>query len=333
MPGFEAPGWLILLGIIPVLVYLRHFSRWTRNYLPLPFASWRGSFPVTGGRWFTYLRAGGTVFSYLGLAFLIVAMARPVAVSPEPLYLTHGADIVIAIDVSPSMAARDLGPDSRFEVARAVIMKFLKARRNEAVGIVAFGRDAALVAPPTPDYQAVERRLSELAVAQFGDGTAIGMGMAVACLHLRDSTAPRKAIILLTDGENNAGEISAETACTIAEGLGIPVYVIGVGTRGEVPLEYTDPASGKRFSGMFRSAFDEGALRDIAERTGGRYFSVQSAGALGSVFTKIGEEQTVDVRVKTVLATRQLYPLFLVAGLACLMIGFAVETLLLGVLP
>jgi Ca-activated chloride channel family protein len=249
------------------------------------------------------------------------------------VYLTHGSDIVIALDVSPSMSARDLGADSRFDTALSVIKRFLATRKNEAVGVVAFGRDAALIAPPTPDYRAVERRLRDVKVAQYGDGTAIGMGLAVASLHLRDSTAPRKSIILMTDGENNSGEISPETAADIALGLGIPVYVIGIGTRGEVPLEYVDPQSGKRYSGMYRSDFDESILRDIAERTGGRYFSVQSSDALVQVFSQLGEEQSTEVRVKTMLTTRQLYEIFLALGLAGSALGFAIETLFLGALP
>jgi Ca-activated chloride channel homolog len=333
MLSFEEPGWLILLAVVPILIYLRHFSKGTRNYLPEPFANWRGSFFVVSGRWYAWLQTAGAVLSYVGLTLLIVAIARPVAVTQRPVYLTHGSDIVIALDVSPSMSARDLGADNRFETAIAVIDRFLATRKNEAVGIVAFGRDAALIVPPTPDYRTVEKRLREIKVAQYGDGTAIGMGLAVACLHLRDSTAPRKSIILLTDGENNSGEISPETASDIALGLGIPIYVIGVGTRGEVPLEYVDPQSGKRYSGMYRSDFDEGALRDIAERTGGRYFSVQSADALVQVFSRLGEEQSAEVRVRTMLTTRQLYEAFLALGLVASSLGFALETIFLGALP
>jgi Ca-activated chloride channel homolog len=331
--SFEAPGALLLLVAIPILAYVRRLSRRTRNFMPEPFSNWRAAYRGIGRNPLAFARVGAEALSYLGLASLVIALARPVAVVEQSQYLTRGADIVVALDVSPSMSARDLGQESRLDAARAVMTRFLRGLKNEAVGVVAFGREAALIVPPTPDYRAVAKGLAGLEVAGYGDGTAIGLGIAVACLHLRDSVAPKKSVILVTDGENNAGEVSPGTACDIAAELGIAVYVIGVGSRGDVPLEYVDPESGKLYSGTYRSGFDENALRDLADRTGGLYFPVRTASSLDPVFAKLAQEGSVDVRARTVVSARQLYLPFMIIAMAAIALAFGIETVFLGTLP
>ena len=188
---------------------------------------------------------------------------------------------MIVLDESPSMAARDLGGDSRFATAVEVIRGFVAGRENDAIGVVSFSDRAALQVPKTLDRVALNAALERLRVMTLGDATAIGMGIAVALLHLQDSAAAGRVIILLTDGENNAGEISPRTAAAIAADKGVRIYTIGVGRAGATVLELTDPRSGLTRRGVYHGRFDEALLRRVAEITGGRYFAATEPGRSG----------------------------------------------------
>jgi Ca-activated chloride channel family protein len=258
---------------------------------------------------------------------LIVALAGPEVAERERAFLTRGADIVIAIDQSPTMAAQDFQPENRFEAARAVVREFIGRRENDPIGLVGFGAEAALRVPPTLDYDHLLAALDEMVVFELGDGTAIGMGIAVAALHLQGSEAPRRAIILITDGVNNAGEIQPETAASAAAALGIEIYVVGIGSGEAVELVVTDPRTGTTRTGELVDGFEEDALRSIAEVGGGRYFFAGSRTALESVFEAIDAVERVEERSLLVVERTPYFSEVILLALGLILFDFLVRRL------
>jgi Ca-activated chloride channel family protein len=194
---------------------------------------------------------------------------------------------------------------------------------------VGFGYEAALRVPPTLDYAYLLEELDKLHILALGDGTAIGMGIAVAALHLRSSSAPEKLIILLTDGKNNAGEIPPDTAASIAAQAGARIYAIGIGGRGEAPIELKDPRSGRILRGSLEGGFDEEALKTIAEKSGGSYFFAGTPGTLNAVFAAIDSLETVENRVRIQVHTQAIHAWFITAGLLLVVLDFFIRVFFL----
>ena len=321
----EAPGYLFLLIFIPFGVYFRHLYPRRGGRLPFSVSVWRGDRVISGQRTMKALLFLGEISFWAGVVLLVIALSSPSLSTREKVFLNRGIDIMIVLDESPSMSAQDFQPKNRFETAKQVIREFVKNRENDAVGLVSFSREAALRSPPTFDTEAFLQRLDGLRIMSLGDGTAIGMGIAVAALHLQQSTAQQGIIIILTDGENNAGEILPESAAEIAASLGLRIYVIGIGTQGEVPIEFVDPDTGKVNKGMFNSKFNERLLEEIAESADGRYFSAKSPGALNAVFRTIDSIETTEKRSKIQIRTSSRYHLFALIGLACVFFEFFIR--------
>lgn len=190
---------------------------------------------------------------------------------------------------------------------------------------MSFSTEAALRVPPTFDREAFLDRLDSLSIMSLGEGTAIGMGIAVAALHLERSSAEQGVIVLLTDGENNTGEIQPESAAAIAASLGIRIYVIGIGSQGEVTIELKDPNTGTITKGRWNSRFDEELLARIAESAGGRYFSAKSPGALAAVFRTIDSLETGEKRSKIRILVEQRYHVLIIIGLCCILFEFLIR--------
>jgi len=201
------------------------------------------------------------------------------------------------------MAAEDFRPYNRFETAQRVIRSFVESRENDAIGLVTFAGEAALRVPPTLDYPELVRTLEKLRIMDLGDGTAIGMGIAVAALHLSQSPASEKVIILITDGVNNAGDVRPETASQVARELGLKIYAIGIGTDEEVPVEFTNPQTGETYGGTVRGGYDPEALKAVAESSGGSYFSAGTPGTLENVFRAIDSAERVEHRVRSTVVS------------------------------
>ncbi len=326
---FREPLFLALLVLVPIGVFFRHFWRKRGGNVVFPFHVWGGSGFTPRFRGVRLLRGIGILSFWVGVSALIVASARPATVERQRVFLTRGVDIMIVLDESPSMAARDFAPENRFETAREVIRRFIERRENDPVGLVSFGREAALRVPPTTYYEEVHRALDGLQIMSLGDGTAIGMGVALASLHLSSSSASEKVVILLTDGENNAGEIFPETAATVAQQLGIRIYAIGIGNTEETRLEFTDPNTGQTFRGTFRGGFDEELLRQIAEISGGAYFYAGTSGTLASVFEAIDSIETVEKRVRIDVRTTPHHRPVIFFGLALIGLDILIRKWLL----
>lgn len=326
MIAFDHPARFLALVILLPLFYLFHLRKKRGTVFPFPFSMWKqeGFIPRAYGiRMFIILQ---NVSFWGGILLLVLAWAGPSRVIKEHVSLERGADIMILLDESPSMAAKDFQPENRFETARGVIRKFVERRTKEAVGLVSFALEAALRVPLTTDYSYFLQQLDSLSIMDLGDGTALGMGIATGILHLKDSIAREKVMILLTDGKQNAGEITPETAAVMAGQLGIRIYVIGIGTPGETFIEFTNPKTGATYRGTFEGGFDEALLRDIATRSGGSYFYAGNPEALTSVFKMIDSLESQGKRVKLQVRKVSLYTIYAVGGLVLLMVAFLMRT-------
>jgi Ca-activated chloride channel family protein len=329
MLTFEAPVYLFLLFFLPVVIYLRHFSPAAVRSLRISSGVWRKGRVAVRQRGLSFFLFLNALLFWGGVLLLMTALAGPELSIHEKVYLNRGADIVIVLDQSPSMAARDFPPETRLEAASNMIKFFVSGRKNDAVGLVGFGEEAVLKVPPTTDYDSFLSRLDDAGIMELGEGTAIGMGLAVAVLHLSESRAQERVIVLITDGDNNAGEIKPEAAAAMAAQMGIRLYTIGIGTEGEVPFEFTDPATGNLMSGVLNSRFNEDLLRNLAETGRGSFFKASSQGILESVFRSIDSLETVEEHVRIQVRTVPLYRLFVVLGMLLVFVNLIIRKILL----
>lgn len=243
------------------------------------------------------------------LGFL--ALARPQAGEREEEILTEGVDIVLAIDISGSMAAEDFRPHNRLHVAKEVVEVFIEGRRNDRMGIVVFADHSYTKCPLTLDYDILTSLLDDIRLAPQGeDGTAIGMGLATAVNRLRESTVESRVVILLTDGRNNRGQIDPTTAAEVAGSLGVRVHTIGVGTHGVAPFPVEDPQLGRRYVHL-PVDLDEDTLKAIADTTGGTYFRATDTESLESVFQKIDDMEKTEIQAREYYRYSELFPFLL----------------------
>ncbi len=329
----ERPVFLLLLLLLPPLIILRHYRSRRGGRLVFPFVVWQGaqfSAPPTFRG--LGMRLAALMF-WSAWILLIVALAGPTQTTRERVFLSRGTDIMIVLDESASMAAQDFRPSTRFDTARSVIRSFVRQRGNDHVGLIGFSADAALRVPPTTDHEFLNRALESVGLMELGDGTAIGMGLALATLHLRDSSAANKVIILLTDGVNNAGEISPEAAAEVAGENGIRVYAIGVGSGEEAEIEVRNPETGQLFRGTVRDSFDEETLQNIAAISGGTFFSATGAGTLEAIFNAIDATETPERRVRIEVRRRPVHRGLLLIALALLVGEVFLRRTLIGASP
>ena len=269
-----------------------------------------------------------------GLALLVVGMARPQAGHTQEVIEGEGVDIVVALDISGSMAALDFEPENRLEAAREVIRDFVQRRGFDRIGLVIFARTAFDQSPPTVDHVVLERQLDQIDLApELGvqDGTAIGLGLANAAAMLESSEVESRVVILLTDGVNNAGEIDPLTAATAADALGIRVYTIGMGRPGQVPVP-VDSFFGRRIA-YVESELDEASLQEIAETTGGRYYRATNAQGLASIYDEIDALERSEVELRSWARYRELAAFFLWPAALLLALDLGLRTTWLRRLP
>ena len=237
------------------------------------------------------------VMRLLALSFLIVAMARPRTVDiSNQTKTTRGIDIVMAIDVSGSMLAKDLKPN-RMEALKDVAANFVNERPNDRIGLVLYASEAYTKTPVTSDKAVVLEAIKDIKYdTVLQDGTGIGMGLATAVNRLKDSKAKSKVIILMTDGVNNAGFIEPETAADIAKQYGIKVYTIGIGINGMADFPYQMTPSGQILFQMMKVEIDEQLLKNIARKTDGQYFRATSNSKLAEIYASINKLETSEIK-------------------------------------
>lgn len=291
---FAHPHFLwTLLILVPLIVW---YVLKQRNIDATMALSSAQAFARLPRSWKQYLRHWLFVLRLATLACLIVVMARPQERDSWRTTSTEGTDIVIALDVSSSMMARDFSPD-RFNAAKEVAAKFIAGRESDNIGIVVFAGESLTGVPMTVDRAQLLQYLQNLTMNVLEDGTAIGDGIATALNRLKEGKAKSKSIILLTDGSNNTGVVAPVTASEVAKELGVKIYTIGIGTNGTAPYP-TRTMSGRIEFQPQPVVIDEATLRTIADSTGGKYFRATGNRVLEDVFTEIDtlEKTQMDVR-------------------------------------
>ncbi|MBW2712543.1 MAG: VWA domain-containing protein [Deltaproteobacteria bacterium] len=319
------PGWLLLLLLLPLLGALR--TRRSQEVLVLPFvARWAGTHDSKRSHL-------AQVLVVLGLVFLTLAMARPQRVEKRHFVQQEGYDIVLAIDLSGSMLAEDykrMGRRiNRIQAIVPIIEAFMDRRSNDRIGVVAFGGRAYTLAPLSFDHAWLRKQVSRLQVGLVEDGTAIGDALALAVSRLGQAEREQEGqrlggfIILLTDGANNSGTILPAKAAELAAAKGIPVYTIGAGKEGLVPMPVYNEQGQLLGYRNVRSDLDEETLQGIAEATSGAYFRAMDADTVDAAFAAIDQSNKIEFEAKSNLTAHELYPFVAWPGLACTALAFA----------
>ena len=317
--------WLAV--IVPLLVAYYIFA--SRHEATLTVSTLGGKrAPRTLRYW---LRPMPFVLRMVALVMFIIALARPVEITHEQETTTDGIDIVLSMDISGTMLARDFKPD-RLTAAKRLAAEFVSERRGDRIAVVAFAGEAFTQAPLTSDQATVETMLSRLRSGVVDDGTAIGNGLATAINRLRESGAKSKVIILLTDGVNNRGQISPLMAAEIARDMGIKVYTIGVGTRGRAPYPAVD-IFGNQTTVMADVEIDEELLEEIASMTGGKYYRAVDDEALREIYAEINTLEKSKVQVTDYQTYEELFLVWVILGIALLGAEFFVDKVVLNRLP
>ena len=279
-----------------------------------------------------YLRHLPAVLRIVALVLLVVALARPQTVEHETKTNTEGIDIVLAVDISGSMLARDFTPD-RLTAAKEVASHFVANRQGDRIGLVVFAGEAFTQSPLTTDQASLQTLLGRLRSGVVEDGTAIGNGLATALNRLRESDSKSKVVILLTDGVNNRGQIAPLTAADIAAEMGIKVYTIGVGRNGTAPYPVFDERGREVYTVDMKVEIDEKMLREIADKTGGEYFRATDKTSLEHIYKQIDAMEKSKVEKYDITHIYEEYLLFVLVALALLMIEFVVKNIVLKRIP
>lgn len=320
---FHSPYWLLLSLAIPLVFWLR--SRRTLNVLFVPFAAaWHRRSLFAPSRW-------PIIFSVLGLALLILAAARPQRIDDKRDTNSQGYDLMLAIDLSGSMLSEDFERDgqriNRLQVIKPVIQAFINKRPSDRIGIVVFSGRAYTLSPLTLDHDWLANQVERLKIGLIEDGTAIGDGLGVALTRLeqsgRESGGHRMGafVVLLTDGANNRGAMTPEQATEIAKARGIPVYTVGAGREGSVPYPVFDQNNNRIGSRRVPSDLDEPALREIAGKTGGRYFRADDLRTVEEAFASIDRAKKIEFQAKSFLITTELFWIPASVGASLLLIA------------
>lgn len=320
--------WLLLL-LIPLIAYYIYRTR-------------QGGAAVTVSTTAAVKRAPKSFRYYLrhvpfalrcgALALIVVAIARPQSAEHYTNTTTEGIDIVLAVDVSTSMLAKDFTPD-RLSVAKEVASEFISDRTGDRIGLVVFAGESYTQSPLTTDQSSLQTLLGRISSGVIEDGTAIGNGLATSINRLRESEAKSKVVILLTDGVNNRGEISPLTAAKIAKEMGIKVYTIGIGRRGTAPYPVFDERGREVDVVNMKVEIDEKMLRDIAEQTSGEYFRATDKQTLEAVYERINQLEKSKVEVENRTTLHEEYLVFVLWALFALLLEFIINRILLNRLP
>ena len=278
-----------------------------------------------------YLRHLPFVLRAAAFALIVVALARPQDVEQNVRTNTEGIDIMLAIDVSGSMLARDFKPD-RITAAKEVAGSFIADRYGDRIGLVAFAGEAFTQSPLTTDQSTLQTLLARIRSGLIEDGTAIGNGLATAINRLRESDAKSKVIILLTDGVNNQGQIAPMTAAEIAKAQGIRVYTIGVGSEGMAPYPAIDMFGNLTFVNQ-KVEIDEKVLKAISDMTGGKYFRATDKDKLKAVYNEINQLEKSKIEVTEHISYHELFLTWVLAALGLLMAEFLLSNLVLKRIP
>lgn len=312
------PIWLIAAVTLPLAVWLRGRAR--VPVLLVPFAAaWHRASITAASNW-----TAGCALA--GLALLIGALARPQKVEDKREVRSQGYDIVLAIDLSGSMLSEDYEKDgvriNRLQAIKPVIQAFIEQRPSDRIGVVLFSGKAYTLAPLTTNHEWLAKQLERVKIGLIEDGTAIGDALGIAIIRVEqskqqaDGVSKGAFIVLLTDGANNMGLLAPMQSARLAKARGIPIYTIGAGKDGLVPFPIFDDTGKKIGYRKIPADLDEGALKAIADTTGGRFFRAAETDTVESAFKAIDSSEKIEFQSKSYLLTTELFPWLAVPGLA-----------------
>lgn len=325
---FKNPGLFYLLAaLIPMIVW--YILRYRKNSASIRISSTSAvaDLPITARHIFRHVPF---VLQLASMVLFIVVLARPQSTSSWENVTTEGIDIVVSLDISTSMLAMDFSPN-RLEAAKKVAMEFISGREFDRMGLVVFAGEAFTQCPLTTDRAVLLNLFRDIKTGLIEDGTAIGNGLATAVARLKESEAISRVVILLTDGENNRGEVAPLTAAEIAKTFGIRVYTIGVGSIGTAPYPVQTPF-GTQVQNM-EVKIDEGMLKQIAQITDGRYFRATSNLKLAEIYKEIDQLEKSKIEVKEFSRRMEEYMPFALAGIFLLAVSLLLKNTLFQNIP
>ncbi|MFZ5807274.1 MAG: vWA domain-containing protein [Verrucomicrobiota bacterium] len=317
MIHFAHPGFLWLLGILPILAF------WKGKFGAAPAVEYSSTEIVSlvskkrkqnAGKFLATLRL-------FAIGLCIIALARPQWGRSTTEEESNGIDLMLAMDVSGSMEAMDFKlygkPTSRLDVVKTVVAQFVEERSNDRIGVVAFAGRPYLVSPLTLDHDWLQQNMDRVQIGLVEDRTAIGSAIATAVNRLKNQPSKSKVVILLTDGVNNAGKISPLIAADSARAMGVRIYTIGAGAQGEAPMPIIDAFGQKRFV-MMPVEMDEETLKKIADTTGGKFFRATDTDSLKRIYGEIDQMEKTTYRAKRFDNYKEIFAWALIPGLLIL---------------
>jgi len=319
-------GLLIIAGMIYYYIKHRRFKSATIKYSDIRIVKRAAR---TSRQRYRFLLL---VLRILAVGLFIVAFARPRSGTEYQEVTSEGIDIMLALDVSSSMQAEDFKPHNRLYVAKEEVKKFINRRINDRIGLVVFARYSYTQCPLTTDYGVLLNFVDQVNFGLVEDGTAIGMAVANGINRLRESEAKSKIMILLTDGDNNAGEIDPLTAANLASAMDIKIYTIAAGKPGNAMYPYNDPLFGKRY--VYQpTRIDEKTLKEMARITDGKYFRARSGEELEEIYGLIDEMERTEVKIASHVQYRELFQYFTYLGFIFLVLEMVLANTYFKKLP
>jgi Ca-activated chloride channel family protein len=325
---FANPLWLLTL--IPLLILIIFQSRY--NLISTIKFSDVSIFRKIETRSTKYLSQSSRYLRYLILFLVIITLARPQLVNIEKEILNKGIDIMMVLDTSGSMAAEDFQPKNRLQVAKETMKEFISKRSSDRIGLVIFGSDAYTQAPLSMDYKIIGNLFDSIELSMAGDGTAIGMAIATGLNRLKSSNSKSKIMVLLTDGENNSGEIDPIRASELARDIGVKIYTIGIGKEGGAKIPYYHPLYGKVYSDTL-TYLDEETLKTIANNTKGNYFRATDSDSLKLIYERINVLEKTEIKSKNYINYYDYFPTLLSLIALLLLVELILFNILVVVIP
>ncbi len=317
LESYLNPEWFWAFLALPFFIVIYYFKE-IHDQVDFKFSSSKGFEKPT---LLNYLRHIPFALLIIGLSSIIVALARPQDAKSWEETKTNGIDMVIAMDISSSMNMPDFKP-SRFDASKKIATEFIQSRNNDRFGLVVFAAESFTQCPLTIDHDRITELFKDIRMGVLEDGTAIGSGLATAVQRLKDSEAKSKVIVLLTDGENNAGSVTPKTAAELANTFDIKVYTIGIGKDEFIIKQQT--FFGPR-SQTYKSNIDNEALNNIAEITGGKYYRAESEDALKNIYEEIDRLEKTELASFKYYKKTELFLPYLLIGVLLIGIGKGLE--------
>lgn len=325
----EYPGLLWLL-VIPALLIVHYIWLELSQRHPHLRVSTSVPWKLAGTPFMAWLRHLPFLFRLAAIVLIVIALARPRTYEETTQVDAEGIDIVLTMDVSTSMLARDLYPD-RINASKDIATEFLSQRKADRIGIVVFAGESFTQCPLTTDKRTLVNLMNEVSTDIIDDGTAIGNGLATAVARLTESDAKSRVVILLTDGVNNSGEVSPQMATEIAKQYGIRVYTIGVGKEGMAKYPVMTPW-GVQLQDV-KVEIDEPLLKDIAQATGGKYFRATDNTTLAEIYNEINQMETGLTTITNVVSYEELFMMYVLWALAALMMELLLDWFVIRRMP